>query len=407
MGGFFVVYNSQLFNLTFMKIVLVDTNWKKFLPITFTRPVSQLRCGILKIHEKWEKWLGNSSVAVSEGYLNEKFFQDFEGGALIINSKVLPNPVLIDAIKSLEDKEILTANGTWLAIKSDAGFNQESWKDAIPRIYSGEFTTVEAWWELYKVNGQEIELDYSLVTQDRTSQPLSDSNNLIGPSNKIFIEAGAYLEGCTLNTNTGSIYIGKDAEVMEGCIIRGGFSVLEGTRVKLGAKIYGPTSVGPKCRVGGEVKNSIIQGYSNKSHDGYLGNAVVGEWVNLGADTNCSNLKNTFSPAKVWDYETRAFTDSGEKLIGCAIGDYSKTGINTMLNTATVVGVNVNVFGADFPEKYIPSFSWGKTETYNLTKAWEVNQNIAKTEGVELSATDYLILQNVHASDLEIYQEMS
>ncbi len=390
-----------------MKIVLVDTNWKKFLPVSFTRPVSQLRCGILKINEKWEKWLGADSVAVSEGYLNEKYFQQFEGGALIINSKVLPNSELVGAIKKLEDKEILTANGTWLAIKSDSGFNQESWKDATPRIYSGEFSTVEAWWDLYKQCGSELETDFHLITDGRVSQKLSDSNTLIGSAEKIFIEEGAYVEGCTLNTNTGSIYIGKNAELMEGCIIRGGFSVLDGTRVKMGAKIYGPTSVGPKCRVGGEVKNSVIQGYSNKSHDGYLGNSVIGEWVNLGADTNCSNLKNTFSPAKVWDYETQALVDSGETFIGCAIGDYAKTGINSMINTASVIGVNANVYGAGFPEKYVPSFSWGKTETYNLNKAWEVNQNIAKMEGEELSMVDYLILQNVHSSDLEIFKEMS
>ena len=390
-----------------MNIVLVDSNWKKFLPVSFTRPVSHLRCGILKVYEKWEKWLGSDSVSVSEAYLNNKFFKEIKGEALIINSKILPNKELVKAIRGLKDKEILTANGNWLAIKSAAGFNQESWKGAVPRIYKGDFTALEAWWDLYKMNGEQIELDFNLITQGRTSQSLPSSNNLIGPLNKIFIEEGAYIEGCTLNTQTGSIYIGKNAEVMEGGIIRGAFSVLDYTKVKLGAKIYGPTSVGPKCRIGGEVKNSIIQGYSNKSHDGYLGNSVIGEWVNLGADTNCSNLKNTFSPAKVWDYETQALINSGERFIGCAIGDYSKTGINSMINTASVIGVNVNVFGAEFPAKYVPSFSWGNTETYNLTKAWEVNQNIAKMEGEELTMEDYLILQNIQSTDLEVFQAMS
>lgn len=390
-----------------MNIVLVDTNWKKFLPVSFTRPVSQLRCGVLKIHEKWERRLGLDSVAVSEAYLNDKYFHEFDGGAIIINSKVLPNEALIEAIQALEDKEILTANGVWLAIKSADGFNQESWKNATPRIYSGAFSTVEAWWDLYKQNGSEIELDFELITKDRKSESLSDSNTLIGSSDKLFIEAGAYIEGCTFNTQNGSIYIGANAEVMEGSIIRGGFSVLEDSKIKLGTKIYGPTSVGPKCRVGGEVKNSVIQGYSNKSHDGYLGNSVLGEWINLGADTNCSNLKNTFSPAKVWDYETQQLVNSGETFLGCCIGDYSKTGINSMINTATVIGVNVNLYGSDFPEKKVPSFSWGATETYNLTKAWEVNQNIAKMAGEELTAADYLILQNVHSSDLELYQEVN
>ena len=282
-----------------MKIVLVDTNWKKFLPVSFTRPVSQLRCGILKINEKWEKQLGFDSVAMSEEYLNKKYFQDFEGSTIIINSKVLPCEELIKSIKALSNKQILTANGTWLAIKSESGFSQEIWKHSTPLMYNGELTFIEAWWDLYKYNGQEIENDFKLLTDGRETKPLSTSNNLIGPKNKVFIEEGAYIEGATLNTKTGSIYIGKNTEVMEGSVIRGGFSVLDNSKIKLGAKIYGPTSIGPKCRVGGEVKNSIIQGFSNKSHDGYLGNSVLGEWVNLGADTNCSNLKNTFSNAKV------------------------------------------------------------------------------------------------------------
>ena len=382
-----------------MKIVLVDTNWKKFLPVSFTRPVSQLRCGILKINEEWEKQLGFHSVAMSEEYLNKKYFQDFEGSTIIINSKVLPCEELIKSIKALSNKQILTANGTWLAIKSESGFSQESWKHSTPVMYNGELTFIEAWWDLYKYNGQEIENDFKLLTEGRETQPLSTSNNLIGPKNKVFIEEGAYVEGATLNTKTGSIYIGKNTEVMEGSVIRGGFSVLDNSKIKLGAKIYGPTSIGPKCRVGGEVKNSIIQGFSNKSHDGYLGNSVLGEWINLGADTNCSNLKNTFSNAKVWDYEANQLKNSQEMFIGCCIGDYSKTGINTMINTASVIGVNANVFGAGFPAKRVSSFTWGDNEAYLFNKAWETNCNIALMEGEELEQADKLILKNIHEMD--------
>ena len=382
-----------------MKIVLVDTNWKKFLPVSFTRPVSQLRCGILKINEKWEKQLGFHSVAMSEEYLNKKYFQDFEGSTIIINSKVLPCEELIKSIKALSNKQILTANGTWLAIKSESGFSQEIWKHSTPLMYNGELTFIEAWWDLYKYNGQEIENDFKLLTEGRETKPLSTSNNLIGPKNKVFIEEGAYIEGATLNTKTGSIYIGKNTEVMEGSVIRGGFSVLDNSKIKLGAKIYGPTSIGPKCRVGGEVKNSIIQGFSNKSHDGYLGNSVLGEWINLGADTNCSNLKNTFSNAKVWDYETNQLKNSQEMFIGCCIGDYSKTGINTMINTASVIGVNANVFGAGFPAKRVSSFTWGDNEAYLFNKAWETNCNIALMEGEELEQADKLILKNIHEMD--------
>lgn len=383
-----------------MNIVLVDTNWKTFLPVSFTRPVSHLRCGILKLYEKWEKLLNADSVAVSEEYLNNKFFKEVEGTTLIVNSKVLPNYDLIHAIKCLKDKEILTSGESWIAIRSDDGFDRDKWKNAEPIIYSHEYTILNSWWDLYKENGSEIEKDFALITKGRNSQPLSSSNTLIGSLDKIFIEEGAYIEGCVLNTKLGCIYIGKRAEVMEGSCIRGGFSLLEESKIKLSSKIYGPTSIGPKCRVGGEVKNSIFQGYSNKSHDGYLGNSVIGEWVNLGADTNCSNLKNTFSKAKVWSCNEGKMIDSGETFIGCCIGDFSKTGINTMINTASLIGVNSNVFGSGFQKKHIASFSWGESDQFKLSKAWSINQNIALMAGEELNDKDYLVLKGVHSHHL-------
>jgi UDP-N-acetylglucosamine diphosphorylase/glucosamine-1-phosphate N-acetyltransferase len=387
-----------------MKTVLVDSNWKKLLPLTYTRPVSYVRCGVLKIHEKWDKYLGSSSESVSEEYLNSKFFKEFEGPALILNSKYLPSTDYLSEISNLESGEMLIGEEGWMAIKSDVGFKKESWEGLQSKKFRGEVTVINSWWDLFKVNRQEIENDYKLITDNRTSLPLSKSNILIGPSDRIFIEEGAYVEGCILNTNDGPIYIGKDVEVMEGAIIRGAFSVLEGSKIKLGAKIYGPTSVGPKCRIGGEVKNSIIQGYSNKSHDGYLGNSIVGEWVNLGADTNCSNLKNTFSGAKVWNYESGTLEVSGEVFIGACFGDYSKTGINTMINTGTVIGVNANVFGEGFPPKYIPSFSWGENEKYQFERAWKVNVNIAEMAGEQLTKLDKKILKNIQESPLEIFE---
>ena len=387
-----------------MKTVLVDSNWKKLLPLTFTRPVSHVRCGILKIHEKWDKYLNCKSVSVSEPYLNQKFFKEFKDAAIILNSKFLPNADYLEAISTLENGEILVVDEGWMAIKSDVGFKKESWEGLKSKKFKGSVTSINSWWDLFRVNFQEIENDFRLITENRTSKPLSKSNTLIGPLDKVFIEDCAYVEGCTLNTNDGPIYIGENVEVMEGTIIRGAFSVLNGSKIKLGAKIYGPTSVGPKCRIGGEVKNSIIQGYSNKSHDGYLGNSVVGEWVNLGADTNCSNLKNTFTRAKVWDYETDEFEDSGEVFIGACFGDYSKTGINTMINTGTVIGVNANVFGEGFPPKYIPSFSWGKDEIYEFNKAWDVNLNIAKMTGERLTKVDKAILKSIQDSPPLIFE---
>ena len=383
-----------------MNVVLVDTNWVDFLPVTYTRPVSHLRCGVLKLYEKWEKLLNANSISVSEEYLNKKFFEEVEGTALVVNSKVLPDSNLINAIEQLKDKEILTSGKTWLAIRSEDGFDRNEWKNAEPVIYPNEYTTIESWWDLYKQNGLEIEKDFAMITKGRSSKALSESNTLIGPLSKIFIEDGAYIEGCTLNTNLGSIYIGKNSEVMEGSCIRGGFSLLDESKIKLGSKIYGPTSIGPKCRVGGEVKNSIFQGYSNKSHDGYLGNSVIGEWVNLGANTDCSNLKNTFSTAKVWSCNKGDMIDSGERFIGCCIGDFSKTGINTMINTASLIGVNSNVFGAGFQKKHVASFSWGENESYTLAKAWDVNKNIALMIDEELNDKDYLILKGVHSNYL-------
>tara|TARA_B100000795_G_scaffold257392_1_gene230593 strand:+ start:348 stop:1499 length:1152 start_codon:yes stop_codon:yes gene_type:complete len=383
-----------------MKTVLVDSNWEKFLPLTYTRPVSYMRCGILKIHEKWDRYLKIDSVSVSEDYLNQKFFKEFEGPALVLNSKYLPNPDYLQAISNLGNGEMLLCDKGWMAIKSEVSFKKETFKGLRPQKFEGEITVLNNWWDLFKLNQEELENDFDLVTANRISNPLPESNTLIGDSSRLFIEDGAYIEGCILNTNTGSIYIGRNVEVMEGTVIRGGFSILEGSKVKLGAKIYGPTSVGPKCRIGGEVKNSIIQGYSNKSHDGYLGNSIVGEWVNLGADTNCSNLKNTFSGVKVWDYETGTLEGSGEKFIGACFGDYSKTGINTMINTGTVIGVNANVFGEGFPPKYIPSFSWGKDERYQFERAWNVNTNIAKMEGEELTKLDYEILKSIERNSL-------
>lgn len=382
-----------------MRIVLVDTNWKKFLPLTFTRPVGEIRIGVLKIREKWEYFLNSKSELVSEEYLNKKYFQSFEGGAIVINSKVLPNLSLANSILNLKDKEMLSYNNEWVAIKSDNGFNDKSWEGLKTIQFKGEMVQLNNWWDIYLKNGDQIELDFSLITRNRESKPISATNTIIGDASKIFLEDGVYLEGCTLNTNHGSIYFGKNSEIMEGALIRGGLAVLEESRLKLGVKIYGPTTIGPKSRIGGEVKNCVIQGHSNKSHDGYIGNSVLGEWINLGADTNCSNLKNTFSNAKVWDYETGDYIDSKQQFIGACIGDYSKTGINTMINTASTIGVNVNWFGEGFPPKRIPSFQWGKDGKGDVELCWNVNKNIAKMNSELLTVMDYKILKNVQLID--------
>lgn len=381
-----------------MEVVLVDSNWKRFLPLTFTKPVSELRCGILTIKEKWELLFRQPISALSETYLNDKYYAAPKQATstCFINSKFLPTDALVELAKKSKMEEIYYQGDNWVFYHSESGNFSDKKKLLSKKEIKQELTILNNWWDLYKNNGNEIESDFELVTQSKVSAQLSETNLVIGDPSKIFIEEGCVIEGVTFNTKGGSIYIGKQVEIMEGVLIRGGFSVLDNSQIKLGAKIYGPTSIGPKCKVGGEVKNCIIQGYSNKSHDGYLGNSVLGEWVNLGADTNCSNLKNTFSEVKIWDYESQNLENSGEKFIGCCIGDYSKTGINTMLNTGTILGINTNVYGAGFPRKFVPSFSWGEQERYQLEKAIKVNQKIAEMFGEVFTSLDEKILSHVY-----------
>ena len=252
-----------------------------------------------------------------------------------------------------------------------------------------------------------MKTDFELLTKGRRSQPLSASNRLIGEPNQLFIEEGAWIEGAILNVQTGPIYIDKEATVMEGSLVRGGLYLGQGSTLKMGCKIYGATSIGPKCKIGGEVGNSVFLGNSNKGHEGYLGNSVLGEWCNLGADTNSSNLKNNYAPVRVWDYDSRRFADSGQQFCGLIMGDHSKSGINTMFNTGTVVGVSCNVFGGDFPRKFIPSFSWGNSkgfETYKLNKAFETAERVMKRRNRVLDETERTILEQVFA-DSSIYRK--
>ncbi|MCR9173468.1 MAG: hypothetical protein NXI10_13285, partial [bacterium] len=251
-----------------------------------------------------------------------------------------------------------------------------------------------AWQLLYQKNGAALANDFEMITEGRTSRQLSSTNTIIGDANKIFLEEGAKVEGCTLNTNDGPIYVGKDAEIMEGSLVRGPFAMNEKSTLKLGTKVYGPTTLGPHCKVGGEVNNVIFQAYSNKGHDGFLGNSVIGEWCNLGADTNCSNLKNNYGNVKTYNFRTQSEEQTNVQFMGLMMGDHSKCGINTMFNTATVVGVSANVFGAEFPPKYVPSFSWGMHgDRYKLEKALESANNMMARRGLELTAEEVAILE--------------
>jgi len=249
-------------------------------------------------------------------------------------------------------------------------------------------------WDLFTQNHRAIRDDFDRMTQGRTSQKLPDYVTCINPD-QIFVEEGAEVLPCTLNASNGPIYIGRKATVMEGCHLRGPLAVCESATLKMGAKIYTGTTIGPHAKVGGEITNSVINGFSNKAHDGYMGNTVIGEWCNIGADTNTSNLKNNYAPIKLWNYQEERFTPTGQQFCGLIMGDHSKCGINTMFNTGTVVGVNANIYGGGFPRNFIPSFSWGGShgfKSYQLDKALEVAEIVMKRRNVSLSKADHHIL---------------
>lgn len=373
-----------------MQIVFDDLGLHKALaPLTLTRPVAEIRVGILTIRETWVKMLQpnfqNLTVGyITEDYLAKKFPVDnTEEEFITINGSIKPSKEISAAVGALTMGQTLYVNGTFIA---SHGKNSSNRID----LTVNELVKIEKPWEIFQLNHLAIAIDFELLTTGKTSQPLSDTNQVINPSN-VFLEAGAKVECAILNASTGPIYIGKDAEIMEGSMVRGPFAMTEGAVVKMGAKIYGATTIGDHCKVGGEISNCLFQAYSNKGHDGFLGNSLVGEWCNFGADTNSSNLKNNYSPVKIYSYETKRLEQTNVQFCGVIMGDHSKTGINTMLNTATVVGVHANIFGGGFPPKFIPSFSWGgfeDSERFELEKAYEVAENMMSRRHLELSDFD-------------------
>ncbi len=381
-----------------MNYILFDgPHRNNLLPFTFTRPVADIRIGILTIRQKWESYLGYTITSVTEDYLSDKYpMVEFEEN-IMINSSYLPNPELVALVKGLEENEAVFYEDDVVAFyakESQENIDLNSY-NAIE--YEGTPLKIERTWDLFAKNGDAIREDFHLITDGRKSQPVPSTVNTIQASD-IFIESGASLDFVTLNATNGPIYIGKDTEIMEGSVIRGPFALCEGAIVKLGAKIYGPTTVGPYCKIGGEVNNSILFGYSNKGHDGFLGNSVLGEWCNLGADTNTSNLKNNYAEVRLWDYESEGFAKTGRQFCGLMMGDHSKCGINTMFNTGTVVGVSANIFGSGFPRNFIPSFSWGGHSgftTYLPKKVFATVKEVMKRRGMDFDPHDEAILNHV------------
>ncbi|MCD2259926.1 GlmU family protein [Psychroserpens luteolus] len=381
-----------------MNYILFDgPSRPNLLPFTFTRPVADIRVGILTIREKWEKHLGFTITTLTEEYLSEKYPMVEMDENVMINASYLPNKELVAIIKGLEENQAVFQNEDVIAFFSKDTQDEINFETYEAIEYNEPVLKIEHTWDIFATNGDAIQADFDLLIRDRQSQPIPSSNQALGAQN-IFIEEGAKLEFVTLNANSGPIYIGKDAEIMEGSIIRGPFALCDHSTVKLGAKIYGPTTVGPHSKVGGEVNNSVIFGYSNKGHDGFLGNSVLGEWCNLGADTNNSNLKNNYAEVRLWDYQTEGFARTGLQFCGLMMGDHSKCGINTMFNTGTVVGVSANIFGSGFPRNFIPSFSWGGHSgftTYVTKKAFEVAEVVMKRRNIDFSEVDKTILEHV------------
>jgi UDP-N-acetylglucosamine diphosphorylase/glucosamine-1-phosphate N-acetyltransferase len=367
------------------------------LPFTFTRPVADILIGILTIRQKWERYLGSTITTLTEEYLSDKYPMVELGENVMINASFLPNEVLTEMISNLESNQAIFKGEEVIAFFTNDSQEEVDFDTYEIIEYDEECLTVMNTWDIFSKNAAAIREDFEFLTEDRKSQPIPKSVNVIAPEN-VFIEEGAQLEFVTLNASTGPIYIGKDTLIMEGSLIRGPFALCEGAVVKMGAKVYGATTVGMYSKIGGEINNSVLFNYSNKGHEGFLGNSVLGEWCNIGADSNNSNLKNNYEEVRLWSYETEGFAKTGLQFCGLMMGDHSKCGINTMFNTGTVVGVSSNIFGTGFPRNFIPSFSWGGAAgftTYVTKKAFDTVKLVMSRRNMEFDEKEVAILEHV------------
>ena len=384
-------------------ILFDDESREQMLPLSYTRPVAELRTGIFTIRERWEKLLKGSASYITSEYLSQRYAMHLEDDNIVINGAVMPNDRLVRLIEQLEPNEALMDEGNLLAARLNRHQFENLLRDEAIEEISGleladtPFIHLSYPWDLFLYLRATIEYDFHLITNGRTSQTLPANNTVIAGDN-IFLEEGAQVSCAILNAQSGPIYIGRNAHVMEGAIIRGPVTIGEGTTIKMGARIYGPTAIGPHCKIGGEVNESVILGYSNKAHDGYLGNSIIGEWCNLGAGTTVSNLKNNYSTVRMWDYSTRTMKDTGLQFLGLVMGDHSKAAIQSMFNTGTIVGVASNVFGEGFPPKFVPSFSWGGSSglmTHRLDEAMTTARKVMARRDIEFSSEDENIFLKV------------
>jgi len=406
-----------------MTITLLDHPYTSrcLRPLTFTRPVGAIRVGILTIAEKWARFTGHKVVYETETPLREKYHAGgdaaYSGGShLLINGGLCPEAEVWAAIEALAPGDGYFKGDHVLAMNFHpemAGTLPEGEAQTMGHLreYSGEVTFIARPWDIFRNNASQIRFDYDLITAGRQSAPLTDPHTRVY-GNDLFIEEGAQVRAATINTENGPVYLGKNSVVHEGALIRGALALCEGAHVNMGAKLRGDSTIGPYSKVGGELSNSVILGYSNKAHDGFVGNSVIGEWCNLGADTNTSNLKNNYSPVRAYSYQEKDFIDTGLQFCGLVMGDHSKSGINTMFNTGTVVGVSANIYGGGFPDKFIPSFAWGGAQegfmTFRFEKAEEVAKIVTARRKVPYTDADHEILKTIYRETvLNRYWEQS
>ncbi len=388
-----------------MKYILFDsTDRDRLLPFTHTRPVADIRCGIMTMRERWEMYLGQPTSTLTESYLQKVFPPDSSNDNCYINAAVFANSELVAALNTLPTGQALVKGELVVAVrypenKNDiADFHKHS--KTLPAVnFAGDLYLLKNNRDIFVLNDRAIRDDYTLITKGRNSAPIPEGVTVTGKE-QLFIEEGAHIyAGCIINASTGPVYIAKDAEILEGTMMRGPVAVGAHAVIKMGAKIYGATTIGPGCKTGGEINNVVFFANSNKGHDGYLGNAVIGEWCNLGADTNCSNLKNNYDEIKIWDESANKSVKTGLTFCGLLMGDHSKCGINTMFNTGTVVGVSCNIFGGGFPEKFVRSFSWGGSDgvtTYDFSRAMETANRMMGRRDRQLSETEIELYRYIY-----------
>ena len=386
-----------------MNLIFFDDHYRsEFLPLAYTRPISEFRIGITTIRDKWESCLKSDSSNLTEPYLCRKFKVCYNDQNLYLSSRFLPTSELTSLLFDLNKEEYLIHNDDLVAINTSKKLSYPISIDQLntmsERRVEGDVRSVEKLSDIFSLNDEIIRRDFEAIRNERKSKEIPAGVTIIGDPKDLFLEEGAKILASTINVESGPVYLGKDAQIQEGSLVRGPLALCDRSTLKMGAKIYCATTIGPHSKVGGEVNNSVIFGYSNKAHDGFLGNSVLGEWCNLGADTNTSNLKNNYADVKLWNYQKKGFKSTGLMFCGLIMGDHSKSAINTQFNTGTVIGVCCNIFGAGFPRNYVPSYSWGgaqKMIEYQLKKTFEVAEKVYQRRGVDFDEIEKDILTEV------------